>query len=117
MNLHNVPTTFMAGATGFLGHFVLRDLLHRGRRVAAMLRPPLEKSTRRLGELMRRIDVQIDDYRRCGQLVLVEGQLPDLLPAMTWGRTDDVLNCAASLQLVSDDSGEPERTNVDGARA
>ena len=31
-------TTLMTGATGFLGNFVLRDLLGRGSRVVAMPR-------------------------------------------------------------------------------
>src|SRR6266404_5319346 len=39
MTHQNVPTTFLPGASGFLGHYCLRDLLRRGRRVVAMLRP------------------------------------------------------------------------------
>ncbi len=41
-------TTLMTGATGFLGIYVLRDLLERGHRVVALLRPPLSSNRRRL---------------------------------------------------------------------
>jgi hypothetical protein len=34
--------TFVTGATGFVGHFVLPALLQRGHTCAALLRPPVE---------------------------------------------------------------------------
>src|SRR5205085_12375245 len=101
MTHQNVPTTFLPGASGFLGHYCLRDLLRRGRRVVAMLRPPLPDSACRLAGLLRDIGVEIEPLQACGQLVLVEGLLPHGLPEPRWGRTDDILNCAASLQLLA----------------
>ena len=117
MNPYSGHTTFMAGATGFLGHFVLRDLLRHGWRVAAMVRPPLSATRDRLARLMAEIHTDIHPYEADGRLILVPGLLPHDLPEPTWGRTDLVLNCAASLQLACDDSGEPDRTNVQGTAA
>jgi len=33
--------------------------------------------------------------------------MPNALPAMTWGRTDAIINCAASLQLFTNAKGDP----------
>lgn len=104
----------MTGATGLLGHFILRDLLQRGRRIVAMLRPPLPDSKQRLSGLMRQLHFDLEHYVDCGQLVLVAGCLPHELPACNWGRTDDVLSCAASLQLFANGNEEPHKTNVVG---
>lgn len=109
-----LPTTLMTGATGFLGQFTLRELLRQPRRVVALLRGPVQESRPRLAGLMRPLGVEIDDHLRSGRLLLREGALPDCLPAPDWGRTDDILACAASLQLFSNGNGEPHRTNVDG---
>ncbi|MFQ5428982.1 MAG: SDR family oxidoreductase [Phycisphaerae bacterium] len=109
-------TTFMTGATGLLGHYVLRDLLERGRRVAAMLRPPVEASAQRLCGLLTEVGLDPEDYIRRDRLVLVEGALPDDLPECSWGRTDDILSCAASLQLFTNGNDEPYATNVRGTR-
>lgn len=114
----NTPTTFMTGATGFLGHFILGDLLNRGRRVVVMVRPPLEQSTRRIEQLLRGIGVDPTEFIDRDQLVLVEGALPDQLPEnCDWGPTSDILACAASLQLFTNGNQEPIRTNVEGAKA
>lgn len=108
------PTTLLTGATGFLGQFILRDLLRRNRRVVSLLRAPLQDTRHRLAGLMRQLDVEVEDYVKTGQLVLREGALPDALPDGQWGPTDDIVACAASLQLYSNGNGEPFRTNVEG---
>jgi len=108
------PTTLMTGATGFLGQYVLKELLLRGRRVVAILRAPLQDSRRRLAGMLRPLGAEIDDYISSGQLILREGALPEDLPDGEWGPTDDILACAASLQLFSKGNGEPHRTNIDG---
>lgn len=110
------PTTLMTGATGFLGQFVLRELLQRGRRVVALLRSPLQDSRRRLAGLMRPLGVELDEHVTAGRLILREGALPENLPDGEWGPTDDILACAASLQLFSNGNGEPYKTNVEGTR-
>lgn len=107
----------MIGASGFLGHFVLRELLSRGERIVAVLRPPVAETTCRLGRMIARIGSDLDRFIHRGQLLLVEGSLPDRLPEPRWGRTEAILNCAASLQLFSNGNGDPFQTNVAGTRA
>ena len=110
-------TFFMTGATGFLGQYILCDLLARGQRVVAMLRSPLAESTQRLCRQTQAMNSPIDAYIASEQLLLVEGSLPNDLPTPTWGRTDAVVNCAASLQLFSNGNGDPFRTNVAGIKS
>jgi len=112
-------TIFMTGATGFLGHYVLRDLLHRGFHVVVMLRAPLADTLDRLSSMMRSMGINLETYLHGRQLIAVEGELPDDLPECSWGRTDAVLNCAASLQLFSNGNGngDPAKTNLQGTKA
>jgi nucleoside-diphosphate-sugar epimerase len=49
--------------------------------------------------------------------VLIEGALPGAMPEPKWGRTDEILSCAASLKIRANGDGEPLRTNVEGTRA
>jgi nucleoside-diphosphate-sugar epimerase len=107
----------MTGATGFLGHYVLRDLLTRGRRVVAVLRTPLNSSSSRLLALLAQIGLNAAPYVDRKQLLLVEGSMPGPLPEPFWGETEAFLNCAASLQLFSNGNGDPFKTNVDGTEA
>lgn len=117
MRIEQQQTFFMTGATGFLGQFILRDLLVRGQRIVAMLRLPLAESEPRLRNQMQAMGSPLDAYIESGQLLLVEGLLPNGLPPITWGKTDAVVNCAACLQLFSNANGDPYRTNVAGAKA
>jgi len=110
-------TIFMTGATGFLGHYVLKNLVNEGFRMVVMLRPPLADSVARLKELLNRLGGDLESYIQHGQIVPVEGILPNALPRSDWGRTDAVLNCAASLQLFSNGNADPEKTNVGGTEA
>jgi len=114
---NHAPPILLTGATGFLGHFVLRDLLARGQRIVAVLRSPLDDSTNRLKALMAQVGVNLSDHLSSGQLTLVEGSMPDHLPEPEWGPTDAVLNCAASLQLFSNGNDDPFKTNVAGTEA
>ena len=104
----------MTGATGFLGSYVLRDLLERGRRVVALIRPPAGDSTRRLCRSLQQLGFDPDPYLDKKQLLLVEGELPERLPDPDWGRTDEIISSAASLQLFSNGNLEPHKTNVLG---
>jgi nucleoside-diphosphate-sugar epimerase len=109
-------TTLVTGATGFLGHYVLRDLLTKGERIVAVLRPPLADSSERLRGMMESIGLDPAGYLKRGQLVLVAGSLPNDLPEPDWGRTDAILSCAASLSLFANGSREPFTTNVEGTQ-
>jgi nucleoside-diphosphate-sugar epimerase len=107
----------MTGATGFLGHYVLRDLLNQNQSVIAVLRPDLAETSERLRTIMSQVGLDIAPAIESGLLRLVEGSIPESLPEPAWGRTASVLNCAASLQLFSNDNGDPFRTNVEGTKA
>lgn len=117
MNEHHRPTTLLTGATGFLGQFILRELLRRGRRVVVLLRTPLSESSRRLSALMSGIGEDLSERMKRGEVLMVEGGLPAPLPDPDWGRTDDILHCAASLRLFTNGTNDPFTTNVEGARA
>ena len=117
MRLHQPQTFFMTGATGFLGQFILRDLLARGQRIVAMLRGPTAEASARLSRQTRDMGSPIDAFLESGQLQIVSGAFPDQLPECTWGRTDAIINCAASLQLFTNSSGDPFKTNVAGVKA
>ena len=117
MRLDQPQTFFMTGATGFLGQFILRDLLVRGQRVVTMLRGSVVDATARLSKQMRDMGSPVEAYLQSGQLEIVEGSLPNELPQMTWGKTDAIVNCAASLQLFSNGRGDPFNTNVAGIKA
>jgi len=110
-------TFFMTGATGFLGQYILRDLLLRGHRVVAMLRGRLADSGPRLCHQMKDLGSPVEEHLKEGRLRLVEGSFPDRLPRPNWGRTDAIINCAASLQLFANGNGDPFTTNVAGMQA
>ncbi len=105
------------GATGFMGHYVLRDLLVRGGRFVVLVRPPVEVNADRLMKMLQEIGLETDPYISSGALQVVAGALPDDLPEPSWGRTSAIIHCAASLQLFSNGNGDPEKTNLDGTRA
>ena len=113
----DISTTFLTGATGLLGHYVLRDLLQKNRRVVAMVRGGVAQSRERLADLLSPLSIDIDEYLENGRLILADGALPDDLPEPFWGRTDDIVACAASLQLLSNGNMEPQKTNVLGTEA
>lgn len=117
MRAEYASATFMTGATGFLGQFVLRDLLARGWRVVVLLRGPQAEAAARLRNLILPIGLDINQAIADGRLRLVEGALPDRLPEQDLGPIDSVLNCAASIQLFSNGNGDPFKTNVAGTQA
>ena len=109
-------TTFLTGSTGFIGQYVLRGLLHGGQRVVVLLRGPLAQSRLRLAALLAPLDVDVAQYIHEGRLAIMEGTLPDALPAVTVGRVDRIVHSAACLQTVNADEGEPFATNVEGVK-
>lgn len=115
--IENPPTILMTGATGLLGHFVLRELLNSGQRMVVLLRPHLSESLSRLSAMMRAIGCDLSLPIKQGQLLPVEGALPGPLPQPDWGHTYAVLHCAASLQLFTNANTEPFQTNVAGTEA
>ena len=106
------PSFFLTGATGFLGHHILHELLAAGARVAALVRPPIDDARARLASLLLGLspDPGIIAWER---LHLIEGSLAD-----GWDlrapRLDGVIHAAAVTRFDADGTGEPFRTNVDG---
>jgi len=110
-------TILLTGATGMVGMYVLRELLARRMRVVVLLRGPLGSSLERLARATSAIGVDLAESMRAGRVLPAEGTLPASLPHPIWGRTDDIIHCAACLQLFGDGSDEPHLTNVQGTRA
>jgi nucleoside-diphosphate-sugar epimerase len=117
MQASGEQTILMTGATGFLGMYMLRNLLDSGYRVVALVRPPLDRGRKRLIDLLGEIGCDAESREENERLLLVEGALPDDLPEERWGKTDTILNCAASLQLYANGNGDPYATNVEGTKA
>ncbi len=110
-------TVLLTGATGFLGHYVLAELLARGVRCVVLLRPPIEMSIARLANLLSELGV---DAGRCiadGSIEPVCGELPGGLPPIRIDSSALVIHAAAATNFRRNARGDPERTNVDGTRA
>ena len=112
----SLKTTLLTGATGFIGHYVLADLLARGERCLVLLRSPLDRSIRRLADLLAALGVDLERQVLHGRLGFVEGELGS-------GQTPDlagrglcrIVHCAGLTRL---DEAEPQltrRVNYDGA--
>ncbi len=109
---------FLTGATGFLGHRVLAELLSKPHvRCRVLLRPPISKSAARLDRLLLEIDLRLSSLIADKRITLVEGSLPDSLTLADLSGVDLVLHAAGQTTFHANGSGEPMRTNVDGTRA
>lgn len=114
--------TLLTGASGFLGAYLLHDMLRAGIRCAALVRPG------RLETARQRIDAVLARFEKisgtvCPRPVILEGSLEENLgldEAQTeWVRLncDRVLHNAASLLFEEvKETGEPYRSNVHGLR-
>lgn len=108
----------LTGATGFVGRYVLLELLQRRQHVTALVRPSDTASgEERLRSLMRSFGWP-DEWNR--QLSVIESTLPndapDQLPPLekAMASCDRVIHCAAALNFDRNRDSEPQRTNVDG---
>ncbi len=104
----------LTGATGFIGHSLLAELIRRGRRCAVLLRPPLNESLDRLAALLWELGIDANAGIAEERLHPIEADLRDgiRLPNDVAIRT--VIHAAAATQFQRDAHGEPERTNVHG---
>ncbi len=109
---------FLTGATGFLGHYVLAELLaHPHIRCRVLLRPPISKSSARLGQLLAEIGFNLPALIAKGRVLLVEGELPGSINSEDISGVDMVLHAAGNTTFHANGSGEPAKTNIDGTRA
>ncbi|RMF82534.1 MAG: NAD-dependent epimerase/dehydratase family protein [Planctomycetota bacterium] len=102
--------TLITGATGFIGHYALAQLLRRGVRCAALVR---NGNGLKLLELLRDVapDLACDD----SHLRIIHGSLPDRMPPVDHLHIERVVHIAGSTRFQADD-GEPQRTNVAGVQ-
>ena len=107
---------FLTGATGFIGHYLLGELLRRGDRCIVLLRQPLDGSLRRLRGLLESIGIDAADCVDRERLIPVEGDLADGWPDVRCPAIATVVHVAASTRFHGDTDGEPYRTNVSGTR-
>jgi len=119
-NTHNTtarePAVLVTGATGFIGHYTLAELLRSGQRCAALLRSPMAGSRQRLAGLLAALGVDLDEQARVGRLLLWEGDLNGTLPRGLGVQVDRVLHVAACTDFDPTPNGDPWRTNVLGTR-
>lgn len=108
---------FLTGATGFLGEYLLQELLQRGHTVWGLYR----SSAKRLDTVRflsgSGLPRQSADLRWIqGDLMTVADRWPAWMEADPALRdADTLLHCAASMQLHLEANGEPLRTNVGSA--
>ncbi len=107
----------LTGATGFLGHYVLAELLARGVRCVVLLRPPVETALARLTNLLAELDVDAQRHFADGSIKPIAGELPNKLPDVPIDSISTVIHAAAATNFRRDARGEPHHTNVDGTRA
>ncbi len=112
----------LTGATGFLGRYLLRDLLATGQQVCVLVRPlPGRSAEERVAELVAFGSDTLG--RSLPQPVVLAGQLGAAGPALDtadhrWlGRhCRAVLHAAANLSFSATADCEPAATNVEGTR-
>jgi|GEM_PF-670089 len=109
---------FLTGATGFLGHYLLAELLNHPRvRCRVLLSAPIFKSSDRLAELLEQIGLDLMALIAEGRVVPIEGRLPNDVHQPDLDGVDLILHAAGNTTFRSSGSGEPGRTNVEGTRA
>lgn len=110
----------LTGATGFLGHYVLRDLLESGAPVTVLARSRNGASAEnRVWEALGSISVASMDRRQLTVLD-VGNNFASSEPferIASSERTWDVIHAAGSVQFFPQDNGDPWRTNVEGTRS
>lgn len=114
--------TFLTGATGLLGAYLMHDMMRAGMRCAVLVRPGrMEKTKQRVDTLLARFEHLTGELS--ARPVVLEGSLREGLglgaAETEWVRRncDRVLHNAASLSFeLEPDTNEPYRSNVDGLR-
>lgn len=115
--MNNNTTTssvLITGATGFIGHRILAELLGRGVRCAVLLRPAACERLGRLKPLLRSLGVDAERHLADGSLIPVEGDIQGSLPSRLAVPVDGVIHAAACTRFTLDSQGDPLATNVEG---
>jgi thioester reductase-like protein len=114
---------FLTGATGFLGPYLLKDLLLAGHSVTVLVRDaPGQSAGDRIAAILSRWSEQLQ--RPLPQPTILVGDLTQPDAGMTaadrrWlgEHCGATLHAAASLSFLPVAGGEPRRTNVEGTAA
>ncbi len=108
-------TTLVTGATGFIGHYVLAELLSHHQRCVAMLRAPLARSVARLGKLMQPLGIDLEREVAHGRLAFFEGALGAGPIAPRGVRVTRIVHCAGQSRLDEAKADETFDINYGGA--
>ncbi|MGC3966426.1 MAG: SDR family oxidoreductase [Pirellulales bacterium] len=115
--------TFVTGATGLIGRYLMRDLLEAGHQLCLLVRPSKKQSAaQRIDQLLQMWERQMDRSLPRPHVVAGEVTQPGLglsAEARSWVKAncDSVLHNAAVLEFYgSDRAGEPWLTNFTGTQ-
>ena len=106
--------TLITGATGFIGHVLLAELLRRGHACAVLARKSPGATLDTLASLLADLGIDTAALRSAGRLIAIEGSLPDDLPAQLPCQVARIVHSAASTRFEPNSSGDPARTNTAG---
>lgn len=108
---------FLTGATGFLGHYLLAELLQRTTAsIRLLVRGPGENAAEILTRLLEPLNVGLASHLVSGRVQLVTGRLPECLDYSALRDTDLIIHAGASTQFNCREA-EPYRSNVEGTQA
>jgi len=116
----NQTCLLLTGATGFIGHHLLAELLRRGRdgeRIAVALRPPVPESIQRLTQLLRELGMELAAHISDERVIPMRFDLTSGEPAAIPGvHVTSIIHAGAVTRFNADAIGEPQRTNVAGTQ-
>lgn len=107
---------FLTGVTGFLGHYVLAELLrHTRASVRLLVSNPVSAATVLAG-LLGPLNIELGPYLANGRVQLTPGRLPESLDPSALQNVGLIIHAGASTQFVRR-AVEPYRSNVEGTQA
>lgn len=107
----------VTGATGFIGHYLLAELIRKHVPCAVLLRCPVEESLERLDRLLGGLGLGLAALLDSGRVAVMQGDLRSGLPDPVGLTIRSIVHTAASTRFESSPAGEPRRTNVTGTVA
>lgn len=108
---------FLTGATGFLGHYLLAELLQcTTASIRLLVRGPGENAAEILTRLLEPLNVGLGGHLVSGRVQLVTGRLPEDLDSSALRDIDLIIHAGASTQFNRREA-EPYRSNVEGTQA